>query len=593
MTSALSPPEGRVKPGRLDALLVVAVGALAYSNTFRVPFTFDDVGEIVASHPVRDLPTALRELPLAPRAFGRLSFALDYAVHGLDVTGYHVVNLVIHLLTALVVCALARTLLRAAGAPDDGRMRLAGLAAALLFVAHPIQTQAVTYVVQRYASLATLLYGTALLLYARSGLEEHRGRSRAQYAGAIVAAFLAMRVKEIALTLPLALGLYEVLFVRAPARERLRRLAAPLLLLAVIPSLHFLAYAPAEGPATLGTVQAVSRGASEATRLEYLLTQARVIMTYLRLLVLPVGQNIDYDYPLSRSVDVTVAVSALGIAASIGAGAWLARVGRSRPSPAALVAGFGILFFFLALSVESSVIPIREVIAEHRMYLPAVGAAVAAGVAAAAGTAGFRARLPRLSPAPGLALGALVLALGTATWSRNAVWRDPVALWSDAATKSPAKLRPILNWAGALRNQGDREAALRVSLRGLALQPTDSEELLALGNVYRELGDAQNARRLFEESLRLRPYFGHTLMALGTLSWEEGDRAGARQYFQRAVDANPVLSGAHLKLAIALYETGERDRAYDEFELYVRYAAPWEAENVARITQLLRERRPR
>ncbi len=113
----------------------------------------------------------------------------------------------------------------------------------------------------------------------------------------------------------------------------------------------------------------------------------------------------------------------------------------------------------------------------------------------------------------------------------------------------------------------------------------------ALANVYRQIGDLANARRMLEESLRIRPYFGQALMSLGTIAWDEGDRVAARVYFQRAVDANPLLGGAHLKLAIALHDAGEVERAFEEFELFVRYALPSEAAEAAQVSRMLRERR--
>jgi tetratricopeptide (TPR) repeat protein len=587
-----------VKTRLLDVALIVAVGGLVYSNTLHAPFTFDDVGQIATSWYVRDLASAAFS---GPRGVGRFTFALDYAVHGFDVVGFHVVNLVIHLLAALTVYALVGVALRAAGAGDE-RRRLASLSTALLFVAHPLQTQAVTYVVQRYTSLAALFYLAALLLYALSRSEARRDRRVLLYGGSMLAALLAMGTKEIAVTLPFAMALYELLFVRAPVRERVRHLVLPALLLAVVP-LAVLHSAPpppggaAAAPAGAGTpalgavLDTAARAGSTVARDDYLLTQARVVVTYLRLLAFPVGQNVDWDYSVSRSLDLAVVASALALAALLGAGVWLVTVSRRRSSPEALLAGFGIVFFFLAISVESSVIPIRDVIAEHRLYLPSFGLFAAAGAGIAAAHERLRLRSPGLAGTLLAAAGALVLVLGAATWARNQLWADPVELWRDAAAKSPNKARPILNWAGALRERGDRQAALQLAVRALPLEPSDHEEMVAFGYVYRELGDLQGARRCWEASLKLRPLFGPTLVALGNLAWDEGDRGEARRYLELAVQAEPQLATAHLKLAAVLGAMGEEARSYEELELFLRYALPSQAREAALAEQMLRERR--
>ena len=190
-----------------------------------------------------------------------------------------------------------------------------------------------------------------------------------------------MRTKEIAFTLPFAIVMYELLFVSATWRERLRWVALPLV--TAIPSFAMLTEIGVDNAEAFALPSSVGPG--QFGRLEYLLTQPRVVVTYLRLLVFPVGQNVDPDYPLHMTVDWEVALSAVLLAALLGAGAWLAVRGRRRALPHALVAGFGILFFFLSLSIESSVVPISDLMQEHRLYLPNVGAfmAVGAGLAIA------------------------------------------------------------------------------------------------------------------------------------------------------------------------------------------------------------------
>ena len=217
---------------------------------------------------------------------------------------------------------LARVLLRAAregaGAEGEGDAGWAPLAAALLFVVHPLQTQAVSYVVQRVASLAALFYLTALALYAwarTDGPAPRRARALA-FAGALASALLAMFTKEIAFTLPFAIVLLELAFFRGPARTRAALVAPFLLLLPVIPWQLGGSDRPlTQLMADVGDLAQVARADSTLPRAAYLATQARVVVTYLRLALLPAGQNLDHDFPVERSflaVPVLLSVAGLG-----------------------------------------------------------------------------------------------------------------------------------------------------------------------------------------------------------------------------------------------------------------------------------------
>jgi tetratricopeptide (TPR) repeat protein len=580
-----------VKRNLIECAVVAVIGAVVYSNTFHAPFTFDDIPQILSAHLVRDLAGCVAELPTGLRAVGRLTFAANYAVHGFEVPGYHFVNLLVHLCAALGVYALTRTALRTVEVTDRTTLSLASTAAAVLFVVHPVQTQAVTYIVQRYTSLATALYMASVVLYARSRSSPHRAGAVVQYCAALIAMLLAMRTKEIAFTLPLALVLYDVALLDGSARERLRRLAAPLLMLPVVPVIQFLLFAPDAGTSSASaSIGAVARGGSAVSRLDYLLTQARVFMTYLRLLVLPISQNVDYEFALSRSVDAPVLLSALGVVILCGVGIWLVVVGRREGKPLMRVAGVGVLWFPLALSVESTLIPIRDVIAEHRLYLPSVGAFMVAGTALAALHRRARAHGEVRAAAVIAGFAMLTVVLGVATFQRNELWNDPVALWGDAVAKSPGKLRPILNLMGALRDKGDVTAARALYPRAIAIPPTDHEEFITVGLIFQDVGDLEAARSMWEAALNARPRSALASMFLGHLAWDRGDRVAARNYLERAVEADPMLAEAHLKLAVVLDAAGEPRRSLEELDAFTRYAGPGDSARVRQIQEIVRVR---
>ncbi len=511
--------------GRFQLLVTGSVGLLAYANSFHSPFVFDDLRNIVDNPALRNLGSLWP--PLSMRWFAVLTFAVNHRLGGLDPFGYHVLNFAVHLASALLVHRLAHLLLRTpflAPAPESRREGLdhgdfIPFVSALIFVAHPIQTQAVTYVVQRYASLATMLYLLSLVLFlewrlgrelapAPRGGEERSaraaagggGRGRVAYAGSLLAAALAMKTKEIAFTLPLVVALCEALLFRGRAFARALRVLPLLATVLVIPVNLYLVARVANRPYDLDRA---SRFLTAMPRADYLLTQFRVVVTYVRLLFFPVGQNLDHDYPVYHTFFTPpVYLSFAFLLATVAAGVWLARAaargsrgpaspeGRERSRTFGLIS-FGIFWFFVTLSVESSFIPLKEVIAEYRLYLPSVGASVALGalllfvarrIAAAAG-AGVARRLavPVLVT---LAVGSLA----TATFLRNHVWRDTLRLAEDTAGKSPNSSRARNNLGRAYHLQGWIDRALVEYETALRLNPYYDIPHCNLALAYRQKG---------------------------------------------------------------------------------------------------------
>ncbi|MBI4374596.1 MAG: tetratricopeptide repeat protein, partial [Deltaproteobacteria bacterium] len=268
---------------------------LIYSNTFLTPFQFDDESNIIDNAEIRSLGNFLDFSGTRFVCF--LTFALNYRFGGLNVFGYHLVNLLIHITNGFLVYSLILLLIRAVQGPptppasQSASAPFIALATALLFIAHPIQTQAVTYIVQRLASLVTLFYLLAVVGYLKWRLSPSEAGTRSLwYAVSLVSCVLAMKTKENSFTLPLMILLMERVFFK-PLRWKA---ILPFFLLAapIIPLSHQNALGEAEG---------FARDTTEIGRSDYLFTQFRVIVTYLRLLVLPINQRLDYDYPIYHS----------------------------------------------------------------------------------------------------------------------------------------------------------------------------------------------------------------------------------------------------------------------------------------------------
>ena len=563
------------------ALLAAAV-VLSYAGGLDAPFTFDDGRCIVRSPIVRSFddfaePGRASTLPsdlqcgFPTRYLGHLTFAMNYRLGGLDPTGYHVFNLAVHLANALLVYLLVSLAFRAPALEErggDGRpglpAPLVALFTALLFACHPLQTQAVTYVVQRFASLVAFFYLLAAVLYLHSRLAgSPRGRA-ASYAGALGAAALAMITKENALTLPLALALLEAVLMRGPWGRRLLGLAPFALTLLVIPALW-----GAFRSGGLADVDASLQALSQMTRREYLLTQLPVAATYLGLFLLPVGQSVDHDFPIYRSLlDGPVLLSLLLLLGLLGASLAVllrARSPGSKATPELGLVSLGLLWFFLALSVESVLVPLADVIFEHRAYLPSVGLCLSAV------TLTFLARraLERTRPAAARlvipALSASILLLGAATIARNRVWSDEIRLWEDAARKGPGKVRPHMHLGALYAANGQLDRAAREIEAAISLRPDYAEAHNSLGVIRRRQGQPAAALERYRMALRLRPDFAEARHNVALLYAAEGLLEEAVREMEEAVRARADYVEGHNALGVLYARQGRLADAARQF----------------------------
>ena len=572
------------------AILLLAV-ALAYANGLRGPFVFDDIPSIVIDPELaRVWPGAERFLERS-RTITTLSFALNRARSGLDPLGYHLVNVVVHALAGLTLFGVVRRTLalpRFARRSERDGPTLALIVAAL-WLLHPLQTESVTYVVQRAESLMGLFY--LLTLYATI-----RAATSARDAGwqalAVLACALGMGSKPVMVTAPLVILAYDRVFLAPSWRALLRRRAGLYLGLC----LGWVVLAASGILATLATPGESARSSvgfdmPDVTPVRYLLTQPGVLLHYLRLSLWPHPLVIDYGWPMVASA--RAAVPALAVVAVL-LGASLVALARG----AAL--GFVGAWFFAILAPTSSVVPLRDAAFEHRMYLALAGPATLVVLAA-------HALVLRLSPrgvllhggrALGLTLaGCAALALGLRTFARNRDYQDDVALWRSTIRYAPGSARAYNLLAGALVERGRHEEAIAVLREGLAATrfdaPTSEQRVTHalttnLASTLLIAGRAEEALEVQRAALREDPDDVVLLRQLGVLAarvqrWNE-----SLETFRKALEVDPRDARSHLELGRMQRARGDPASALRELR-EARELAAHDVEPALELGRLLAE----
>jgi Tfp pilus assembly protein PilF len=730
--NGVGPSRLTIHDSRLHIVLIILAGLIVYSNTFHVPFLYDDFDNLTNNPVIKSLDnfvSSSKGYDYNPRRFiGYLSFALNYHFGGLDVTGYHMVNVAIHLINSILVYFMVTLTFRTPffrgqgpgtgdQEPENGSQKqeggyqslvpgsrslvpspqsLVALFSALLFAVHPIQTEAVTYIVQRFASLAAMFYLMSVVAYIKARIGNGpNGKKGIPYSRitffliSLVSAVLAMKTKENAFTLPFVIVLYEFCFFsyspspiahrlsshdslpphpslphkgrglgRGSAIHGLSRLTLliPILLTMLLIPLSILGTNKPLGE-IISDMSERLRAQSYLPRWDYLMTQLRVITTYIRLIFLPVNQNMDYDYPVSHSFfALPVLLSFIFLAALFGIAVYLVIKSKShakeddsgqagmtkkekglaalcchsglsgifsrfmshisRPSddsqfeihvshpltdsqftapppippppggrvregvhvsqalsdsrftshdsrPLRLV-GFGILWFFITLSVESSVIPIADVIVEHRLYLPLAGALIALTTSAFMIAEKLEINWKGTVNALIIALSWTTIFLSGAAFARNMVWQDEVRLWKDVAMKSPNKPRAHYNLGFAFQARNMPDKAMEQYLIAVNLRPDYSVAHNNLGIVYQARNMPDKAMEQYLIAIKIKPDFADAHNNLGVICEGINMFEEAVKQFLIALRLQPDLADAHFNLGFVYYKMGQVENARRE-----------------------------
>jgi tetratricopeptide (TPR) repeat protein len=539
-----------------------------YGPALQGPFLFDDV-YLPFFDPGFSNTSIRNAMGLRPLLM--LSFLANYRISELAPYSYHLVNVLLHFMTSVLAWLIIRKLGKRAG-HEGWRVELFSLFAGAVYLVHPLQTESVAYVASRSEVLSVMFaYASiAVFLYRPSGAISFPASV------AVLALFAAgVLTKEHIAVLPAIFVLTDVFWAGERPLKALQR--------------NWKLYVPMAigGVAALAFVWRVIRGADTAgfgvadlPWHAYLFTQFRAIWLYIRMFFLPYGLNIDPDFALSRTIVQHGSILGLiGLLASGIAAVYF----RKRYS----LASYGAFAFLLLLAPTSSLVPIKDAVAEHRMYLPMIGllcivTELLARITPPAATP--RSRLA-VRPAPVIAaLTGVLIALGITTWKRNQVWSSGTALWEDSVAKSPGKWRPhfqlafayyqdnrcsdavrhyeiahtlgrpdarlYVNWGLALDCSGRPGDAIAKLLQAAELEKT-AHVYSTIGMIYAKQGRRAEALDAFDTAVKLNAAYDITYLYRGNLYAVAGEFDKAAQEYRRAVALNPQNALAQNGLRMA------------------------------------------
>lgn len=468
------------------------------------------------------------------------SYWLNFHLSGDDPTSYHVLNTLIHGINGVLVFLVLSRLLEWAGWARPAVTRMAAFGC-LIFLAHPLQTESVSYIAGRSESLSSLfeLLAYTVFLYRRKA-----GISWLESLAVLGLFLLAIRTKENAVSLAGILILTDLMwpvpFTTAGLRRnwKLYSLMIPGALVSAVFVMRMLATAPSAGFSL-----------PSATWIQYFFTESRAIFTYVRMAVVPVGLSIDHDFPVSHTVFEHGAIFwILLLIATVIAG-W--RVRHKYP-----LATFGLFFFLLGLAPTSSIIPIADPLADRRMYLPILGLILILIQVCRS------LRIP--SRAGWYSAGAVVLLLSAACYGRNVEWGHPEQLFAAAADQSTHNLRPYLHLTEVLVNEHSCAAAIPYLRRADQLFPTSFEIAGAWSWVYECLGRQNDAMQKLQRAASLNPHSALIYQWIGLLYGEMRMPVEAGDALRHAVQLDPDSITAHE--ALGLWYRGMGDLAAAEQE---------------------------
>lgn len=519
-------------------LAIMLATIIAYSNSLGGGLVMDDGWVISQSHlePYLDSPPSLFQA-YRPRTLANYTFAANYALHGLETFGYHLVNLLIHLTNLTLVVILSSQLLKMlTKLPRSPRMAIS-LLGALLWGLHPINTMAVSYITGRYSLLGSMFYLLGVMAFVKL-LGAKSVTRRILWLSSIMAALvLGITSKEIVATLPLLCLL--VLVIQGSRTKQV--LGWGLLLTPVVATLGLLTFRFYNWSFIIGPK--LSSTGETINWYEYALTQWHVWLVYLSKLMVPLQLTGDYDLPIASSLwSLPVVIGLVVWLGLIGTGIYL----RSRERFVSLAIGW----LLITPLIDGSIFPIADVANEYRLYLPSLGFAWIVSWMI------FKLSKANYDIARVVVLAVLVVYMSL-TYSRNFVYQSNLHFWEDVVIKSPAKARGYVNIGQQYHASGQVERAMEAYSQALKIDPKRVVALSNLAIAYLQLNQIAEARTTWNQALMIDDGHVDSLNGLGVLELNFGSPQLAVEYFTKALEIEPDNQPAKDNLTLAQLKLAE------------------------------------
>lgn len=509
----------------ISAFFIAIFSLLIYANTFENGFTYDDYGTMVNNPFIKDLQnlpslftkgyiTFSGEITYRPVA--TFTYFIDYALYGVKPWGYHLTNVLLHASNGILLYIFLTLL---AKVPDlvEKKLIFQPLLVSLLFVSHPVLTEAVNAISFREDILAFFFYIAALSLYLIIRRNFTSRRNSFIYAVSCILYFLALLSKEMAATLPLIVYCYEWVYMDR-GKEQLRSILSNWYntgYIAITLAYLYLRFSYFYNP--------IEKNLSVPALIDRITTLPWLIVSFIKLTIFPVLLSADYEIVFIKSVfSPSFIVCAVIIFLVLG----LAFMGKNREI------SFGTLFFIIALGPVYNIIPIAHPFAERYLYLPVIGFVIIAwsAIDIISETRKRALLIPLL----------IILSLySLEVVRRNSAWRDQYSLWSDTVKKMPDSSMAHNNLGLVYYRQGRLGEAIQEINRAIKLKADDSEYHFALAQVYHKQGQLDLAMQEFITAINLKPDDERYHTSLGILYADEGRLDNALHEFEIAVRLNP------------------------------------------------------
>jgi tetratricopeptide (TPR) repeat protein len=593
------------------ALIVFTV----YANSLESPFLFDDVDNIAENRHIKineisydSLFQAAVKSPISSRWLPNISFALNYYFGGMAVKNYHIINILVHVLCGIVLyCLVLTTLKLPLFQTEIEHPRGVAFFSTLIWLLHPLQTNGVTYIVQRMTSMASLFILLSMLCYVRGRLQEKSVSRVLYFSLCAVSGFMAFASKENSVMLPVMIIGYEVFFLKYQGDREVKRNILLLSLVGLLVSITVVLLFYYKGNNPFSSILS-GYALRDFTLIERLLTEPRVIFHYISLLFLPIpGRlNLNYDFIVSENLfePISTIICILGIV--VLAVYSFKKFKRNR------LVSFAIFWFLGNLVIESSIVPL-EIIYEHRMYLPSIFVIVAIVTL-------FYQVFQKKDFRLWAVLTIITAVVAILTWQRNLTWKSEVSMWTDVVRKSPNLSRAHVNLGKALIKEGNYATARETLVRAINLDPENgtgymnlafvleqqnlpgealryTEKALKAGNAdparihqirglaFAKLNDFQSAIKEMEKALSYNPESAEIYVNSGVIYGRNGNSQKAAEHFRKAFELDPYNDSVLQNLA---FELGKQNRTTEAIQI-LEQALQKSIGNAAAIHSILAE----